>query len=448
MHVLDGPDLFQLSQERPDRPMHTLKVAVLEGPIAADEVERWAATTLVEAPPLRWVLAGPRWARPVWVDGGVPDVTAQVDHVVLPAPGGEAELDARLSAAAGDPLDRSRPLWHLTHVTGLAGGRDALVFRIHHAIADGAGSVSLWEELADRRAGEPTAEERLGAIPWVETGSVPRHALATGARDLGRLPALLARFGRAQRRLRADARAGRPTATKPFLGPGTRFNGEPEAGRRVTFAPLPLARLAAVRAASGASLTEVYLAVVGGAVRRHLEALGEPVDGTLTTNVPIGLPSRPHRYGNGTTVVSVSLCTDVVDGAARLDAVRASIRAARASTAHDPRLLPDLQRFRRLNGGIVRAMEAEERRRGRPAYNLICSSVRGPAPFSILGLPVAELRSVGPLAGHFGLNLTAWSYRDDLMVGVHAYASAGDGLQALGPLLLDELDRTAAAVGA
>lgn len=448
MHVLDGPDLFQLSQERPERPMHTLKVAVLDATVPPSEVDRWACTTLAEAPPLRWVLAGPRWARPVWVDGGVPDAAAQVDHVVLPAPGGEAELDALLSEAAGKRLDRSRPLWHLMHVTGLAGGRDALVFRIHHAIADGSGSVSLWEELADRSADDPPIAERFGEIPWVETPSMRRHALAAGARDLFRLPGLLVRFGRAQRRLRADALADRPTATKPFLGPTTRFNGEPEAGRTVTFATLPLARVGQVRAASGASLTEVFLAVAGGAVRRLLELHGEQLDGPLTTNVPIALPSRPHRFGNGTTVVSVSLCTDVDEPGARLDAVRASLRAARGSTGNDPRLLPDLQRFPRLYGALVRGMEADERRRGRPAYNLICSSVRGPAPFSILGVPVAELRSVGPLAGHFGLNLTAWSYRDDLMVGVHAYASAGSGLEALASLLADELERTAAAVGA
>lgn len=428
--------------------MHTLKVAVLDGNVAGEEVDRWAATTLVEAPPLRWVLAGPRWARPVWIDGGVPDVRNQVDHVALPAPGGEPELDALLSVAAGDRLDRSRPLWHLTHVTGLAGGRDALVFRIHHAVADGSGSVSLWEELADRDPGEPSIEARHGTIPWVETSSMERHAVVMAGRDLCRLPGLLTRFGRAQRRLRSDARAGRPTATKPFLGPWTRFNGEPEVTRRVTFAALPLEHLRSVCKATGASLTEVFLTVTGGAVRRHLEALGEAPDGPLSTNVPIALPSRPHRFGNGTTVVSVSLCTDVEDVGARLEAVRASIRAARASTGHDPRLLPDLQRFPRLYGALVRGMEADERRRGRPAYNLICSSVRGPAPFSILGVPVSELRSVGPLAGHFGLNLTAWSYRNDLMVGVHAYASAGATLEALGPLLVDELERTASAVGA
>jgi hypothetical protein len=67
--------------------------------------------------------------------------------------------------------------------------------------------------------------------------------------------------------------------------------------------------------------------------------------------------------------------------------------------------------------------------------------VRGPDAFSLAGVPVEQLRSICPLVGRFGLNLTAWSYGGDLTVGIQAYASAGDGLDELGPLLLDELDQ-------
>ena len=85
-------------------------------------------------------------------------------------------------------------------------------------------------------------------------------------------------------------------------------------------------------------------------------------------------------------------------------------------------------------------MEMKERRDGTPAYNLTVSSVRGPEPFELSGVPVVELRSVGPLVGHFGLNITGWSYGDDFAVSFHSYASAGEGLEHLGPLLVDELD--------
>jgi len=79
-------------------------------------------------------------------------------------------------------------------------------------------------------------------------------------------------------------------------------------------------------------------------------------------------------------------------------------------------------------------------RKGRPAYNLIVSSVRGPQPFSIMGVPVVELRSLGPLSGHLGLNLTGWSYGDDFVVGIHSTASAGADLDRLATLVTDELE--------
>ena len=450
MHPLDGPDLFQLAQERPARPMHTLKVAVLDGEVEARAVDEWMTSKSATAAPLRWVLAGPRWARPVWVDGGPPEVTAHLDHMSLPAPGGEREIEALLSRLCSGRLERDRPLWHLTHVTGLAGGKDALVFQVHHALADGSGSVALWDALSDEVGEHDAAKGAPAAVagPRPTDRALTAGALRSGAHALARLPNQLLRFGQAERRIRTAECGGHPVAAKPFSGPSTRFNGLPEPERRCAFVGLPLHRLQGLRAATGATLTELFLTLAGGAVDAQLRSVGETPGSSLTATVPAGLPTRPHAYGNGVTVLYLSLHSDEPDAARRLAAVRTSVAAAKASTANDPRLLPDFQRFPRLYRGVVAGMELDERRRGRPAYNLICSSVRGPRPLTLVGRRVEALRSVGPLAGRFGLNLTAWSYRDELSVGLQAYASAGAGLGRIGDHLADELDRLEARVAA
>lgn len=454
MHPLDGPDLFQLAQERPARPMHTLKVALLDGTVDASAVDAWVAEAVTAVAPLRWVLAGPRWARPVWVDGVVPDVGAHVEHAQLPVPGGERELDALLSRLCSGRLDRRRPLWHLTHVSGLVGGGDALVFQVHHALADGSGSVALWEAMSDTAAdGSPRGASGHATLPPA-VGPRPSDralrvsALRSGTHDLARLPGQVRRFRRAERRIRRAEQDGHPVAAKPFTGSSTRFNGLPEHERRCAFASLSLDRLQRLRTSTGATLTELFLALGGGAVASHLRSFGEEPDAPLTATVPSGLPVRPHAYGNGVTVLYLSLHSDERDPARRLEAVRAGVAAAKASTANDPRLLPDFQRFPRLYRGVVAGMELEERRRGRPAYNLICSSVRGPRPLTLVGRRVDALRSVGPLAGRFGLNLTAWSYRDELSVGLHSYASAGNGLERIRDHLADQLDQLEAKVAA
>ena len=227
--------------------------------------------------------------------------------------------------------------------------------------------------------------------------------------------------------------------TKAFLGPNTRFNGTPERDRRCAFVTLRFADLQEVRRLTGATINEVFVTVCGGALRRHLETLGEPPPTALTATVPAALPERNHRFGNSVTTLYVSLHSDIVEPDVRLGAVQQSLAATKASTDRDQRLLADWQRYPRLNGGLIKVMEQAERRGGHPAYNVIVSSVRGPRPFALCGASVQELRSVGPLAGRIGLNITGWSYGDDFTVGLHTNASAGAGLDDLGALLADEL---------
>jgi diacylglycerol O-acyltransferase / wax synthase len=433
---LDGPDLFHLAQERPGRPMHTLKVAVLERPVPPDEVDRWTRATLTAVEPLRRRLVGLPRARPVWIDGGAPEPARHLEQVALPSPGGEAELVDLLSDLCGRPLDQELPLWRLWHVTGLAGGRDALVFQVHHALADGNGSVTLWEAVADGSEQPSTGGDEPEPTRRQLAAFTTRH----GARELARLPGRIVRFGRSTR---AAKRSG---VVEAYAGPPTRFNLEPEAARRCAFVALPLGRLRAAARASGATLNDAFLTICGGALRRHLEAEGEPPTASLTATVPAALPDRAEPYGNSVTTLYVSLHSDVVDPEARLTEVQRSVAATRQVSQRDPRVLADLQRHPLLYRALIKGMEAAERRRQTPAYNVTVSNVRGPGPLSILGVPVVELRSLGPLVGHFGLNITGWSYADDFTVGLHTYASGGEGLDRLAALLPDELEALGAAV--
>src|SRR5436305_470458 len=125
MHQLSGVDALHVLEETPDQHMHTIKLALLaEGPGGVpsyDDVRAWAGATLARIPPLRWKVRKIPFGlgRPVFIDAGAFDVNRHVRTVELPPPGGPDELDELVSQVASGSIDRDRPLWELSYVTGL-----------------------------------------------------------------------------------------------------------------------------------------------------------------------------------------------------------------------------------------------------------------------------------------------------------------------------------------
>jgi WS/DGAT/MGAT family acyltransferase len=200
-----------------------------------------------------------------------------------------------------------------------------------------------------------------------------------------------------------------------------------------------------VKGAFDCTLNDVYLALVGGALRRYLASRGELPAQALTAAVPVSV--RPEaddpEFGNATSYWFATTGSDVADPVERLRAVARSTETARTLfEARDPHLPVewlDHWALRRLYlDGVqtfVRALV------GRPSYNVIVSNVRGPSHTLYSdGARVEALYSMGPLSLQQGLNFTAWSYRDDFAVGIHACRQHVPDLRALAAALPAELD--------
>src|SRR5947199_2985474 len=98
-----------------------------------------------------------RFAPPEWADDPSFDLDFHVRRLALPAPGTERQLLDLAALVYEDAFDRARPLWQLTLVEGLEGGRAALLAKMHHTITDGVGGVRLSAMFLDleRDAAEP-----------------------------------------------------------------------------------------------------------------------------------------------------------------------------------------------------------------------------------------------------------------------------------------------------
>src|SRR4051794_8616962 len=184
--------------ETPTQHMHTLKVAFLDcsdipGGYSFEAFGTGLVRRLHLLPPFRRrLLSVPlQLHHPLWVEDADIDLAAHLHRVVVAAPGGRREVEQAIGDVAGTPLDRTRPLWDITVLEGLADGTIGVVAKMHHAVADGVAASALLANVMDTAT-------RTAAAPWQPEPLPSSQQLVTDAvtsqlRQLVHLPALLVR---------------------------------------------------------------------------------------------------------------------------------------------------------------------------------------------------------------------------------------------------------------
>jgi diacylglycerol O-acyltransferase len=294
---------------------------------------------------------------------------------------------------------------------GLAEGRFAAIARVHHAFADG---VSFARILAswfapDERAAIVEPPHRPGQVEQVT------RSVSAGAKELVRDTAAYVAAARRRERA-APANVGPSPYSGRRIGPRRSFGCQALAMADVQRARKPL----------GATVNDLLLALVSGAIADQLRAGGVSSPRPLVAVMPVSLltPGEHAPIGNrGLTTVQVVLPTDVADPAKRVSAAcSASARAKQELAATTGARFDDAicllpRRLTRLLPWIL------ESGRVPPLGNVSVSNVRGPgARLAADGVTVEDFFSVGPLPPAVGLNITAWSYASHFNVSLLADA--------------------------
>jgi diacylglycerol O-acyltransferase len=468
MDRLSGLDASFLYLETPNAPMHVGAVLMLRATsgaaLEAEIVRRVGARG--HAVPLfgRRLLPMPlELDHPAWIPAPDADPARHVRRFAL-AEAGEAALAAALARLHARPLDRSRPLWAIWVIEGVAPGRVAVYAKVHHCAADGAGALAALRVLLDGAGEAEEAQAPEGdalGIMEIDERALLRDSLARGiAWPFGAGSALAGLAADALARRRAAAEAGEILGPAPFEAPRTVFSGAVDGTRAVAVARLDLDRLRALAHGRGATLNEVFLAVVAGALATHLGARGALPAAALVAAVPVAERAAPlglfgatraaEAEANRVGVMLVGLATDTADAHARLERVIASSRAAR--TAHRAFPAGGLRRWALVGGPFVasRAVRLHARwrlaERHAPPFNLIVSMLSLPAPLGALdGAAIEAAYPLSIVQDGVGLNVTAIACGNALHVGLVACATMlpdlADLAGALAPAL-DELART------
>ncbi|MFN8017565.1 MAG: wax ester/triacylglycerol synthase family O-acyltransferase [Acidimicrobiales bacterium] len=373
--------------------------------------------------------------HPVFIEDPDFDLDYHLRERTIPAPGGQAELDALLADIEPRLLDLRHPLWQIVLVHGLAdpdGGtsRQALVFRFHHTIADGAALLHSLDLLF-----HPVPEDRP-APDHLPEGDHPtkRELLAAAAKEQARnwreIPALLkdtkARFTDVEAR-KADPEVA-PVPRSIGDAPWCILNQSGPPVRSYARTLLPLEELQAIRKATGATMNDVALAIVGGALRAYLLERDALPERSLVVNCPVsGDPpgTPPRQWGNRFANFFAVLGTDVEDPAERLATISASTKEAKHQLevlGHDT-LTRWLDRMPPLVGRRAARWMVDRNARDleKADYNVLVSNVRVTNEgWEIGGHELERLFLSGPIGDEAGVNITVVGYRGMLHVTVVA----------------------------
>ena len=430
MKRLNGVDALMLYTETPEIHMHTLKIGILdvsgvEGGYSFDVFRAVAFPRLRAMAPLRHQLVDIplKMHHPMWVVNDDIDFDYHIRQAQVPAPGGRRELDQLISEIAGTPLDRNRPLWEMYVAEGLADNRIALIHKVHHVLADGVASANqMAVAMAPFEASADGRPADASDLPLTRS-----KLLTAAARDhvglIRKLPRLISETatGVTRVRRRSKERGVHPDLARNFAPPACFINHVVSPGRRFATAPLALADVKETAKHLGVTLNDIVLATAAGALRRLALRYDGHADSPLIVGMPLSYNKSPDRLvGNEFTYLTPSLPVHIDDPLERVRLTSVSTAIAKENNQLlGPTLLPAWMSY--LPPSLAPGMFRRQARRVESAsvMNLTISNVPGPRERGhIEGATVSEIYSVGPLVAGSGLNITVWSYVDQLAISV------------------------------
>ncbi len=349
-------------------------------------------------------------SRHAWIEDAEFDLNHHLEWRRLPEPADQRALETLVGELASQPLDTGRPLWRCVVVENLEMGC-AVVFRVHHCIADGIALLRVFLTLTDRT---PNPDGSLAARA---TTPEERRRQAGLAAKTAKMPKLLSN---GLERLRWGGALLAALLWQPLMLPDTRtaLRGPLNGDKRMAWsAPIPLRDIARIRQRWGGRVNDVMLAVVAGAMGRYLRARGETRPKLMARLVvPVNL--RPYqeeiRLGNQFAVVFLQLPLGVIDPVARLAAVRARMGRVKASPEAVANLLmiqmvgwlPDW-----LERGLLRLFGMKA--------TAVLTNVPGPEETLYLAnVPVARVLAWVPQITSIGIGVCVLSYAGAITIGV------------------------------
>jgi diacylglycerol O-acyltransferase / wax synthase len=448
---LSPTDAAFLYLERKEIPLHIASVSVFDSAIPFKEFVVNIRSKLHLVPRYRQIVVTPPWnlGLPTWEDDPNFDIHRHIFRVTLDPPGGESELEALAGRILSGLLDRNKPLWDMHVVDGLKDGRGAIIWRVHHALADGISGAELMKVMLDATPEGHRASRKPRYHPRRHTAAErPEDAISNTV--LSSLENLIAfekgLLGFAQTLLsdREQKDLKGVLELLPELAASVErlpFNKPCGGERKFCWAELDFADVQTVREAVGGTVNDVVLAVLTRALARYVKLHGESVVNRFVRIVcPVSLrqENQEERLGNQISFLPVALPMDVRNpvrmlrvvttrtetmkrgGAAKLVGLAANWIAAGP---------PALQAL--LWRGISEIILPV------PLFNMICTNIHGsPVPLYAVGKRMIASYPQVPTGYDLGVGCAVHTYDGKLFFGLLADAQVAPDVGCLRDFIL------------
>jgi WS/DGAT/MGAT family acyltransferase len=448
---LSAIDASFLHQEKRASHMHVGGIVLMDGAAPShEEFTRHIESRLHLVPRYRQKLAFPRFemGRPFWVDDPRFNISYHVRQTALPAPGSMEQLRGLAGRIFSQRLDRSKPLWEIWLVQGLADGGFALVSKTHHALVDGVSGVDIATVLFDLSPETANLEEREQWTPAQEPSQA--ELVAEGIKAIVKTPAKLA--SEATKVVR-DPGATIDVAREAIEGvseiawaglnpaPDVPLNVPIGPHRRVVWTQCELADFKAVKDGLGGTVNDAFLAVVAGGLGRWLKTRGVRTEGLeLRGLVPVSIRAKDehHALGNRITAMRGPLPVYAGDPVERLRIVRDAMKDVKESKqALGAEVIAGMADF----APPTLLAQASRINFSTRLFNLIVTNVPGPQfPLYMMGREMREIVPVAFLPENHALAIAAMSYNGKLDFGLLADYDAIPDLEQMAEFFQESLE--------
>jgi diacylglycerol O-acyltransferase len=459
---LSASDASFFHLENTSTPMYVGSLSILRKPRSGLSYETLLATVERRLPQIpryrqkvREVTLG--LARPVWIDDRDFDITYHVRRSALPSPGSDVQLHELIARLGSRPLDKSRPLWEMYLIEGLARNRVAVYTKSHQALVNGMTALEIGHVIADRTQKPPEFGEDiwiparepsdrsllLGAIgEWMTRPAEQLAAVRSAVTEVATNGGQLLEVGRRAADIARTVARG--------TAPSSPLNTTVSRNRRFTVATGKLEDYRLVRARYDCDVNDVVLAVVAGALRNWLLSRGEPVTSTSTVRAMAPMSVYPdadldmNSPGQAISEVSpflVDLPVGEGNAVVRLSQIAHATETAptTAGSLVDARTIVTLSGFAppTLHAMGIRVATTFSARQ----FNLLITNVPGAQKqMYVAGTKLLETYAVPPLLNNQVLAIGVTSYNGMLYFGINADRDAMSDVDVLPSLLRESLD--------